>query len=45
MDGKQVQKCSGHNYGYLLSKKVSIGSKIIMSLAGDIIPFLYGIFV
>lgn len=41
MDGKQVQKCSGHNYGYLLSKKVSIGSKIIMSLAGDIIPFLY----
>ena len=41
MDGKQVQKCSGHNYGYLLEKKVSIGSKIIMSLAGDIIPFLY----
>lgn len=41
MDGKQVQKCSGHNYGYLLNKKVSIGSKIIMSLAGDIIPFLY----
>lgn len=41
MDGKAVKKCSGHNYGYLLEKKVSIGSKIIMSLAGDIIPFLY----
>ena len=41
MDGRMVQKCSGHNYGYLLEKKVSIGSKIIMSLAGDIIPFLY----
>lgn len=41
MDGRMVKKCSGHNYGYLLEKKVSIGSKIIMSLAGDIIPFLY----
>ena len=41
MDGRMVKKCSGHNYGYLLEKKVSVGSKIIMSLAGDIIPFLY----
>ena len=41
MDGRMIQKCSGHNYGYLLEKKVSIGSKIVMSLAGDIIPFLY----
>ena len=41
MDSRMVQKCSGHNYGYLLEKKVSIGSKIVMSLAGDIIPFLY----
>lgn len=41
MDGRMVGKCSGHNYGYLLEHKVSIGSKIIMSLAGDIIPFLY----
>lgn len=41
MDGRLVKKCSGANYGNLLSKKVSIGSKIIMSLAGDIIPFLY----
>lgn len=41
MDGRMVQKCSGHNYGLLLDKNVGIGSKIIMSLAGDIIPFLY----
>lgn len=41
MDGRMVQKCSGHNYGYLIEKNVGIGSKIIMSLAGDIIPFLY----
>ena len=41
MDGRDVQKCSGHNYGYLKSKGVTIGSKVIMSLAGDIIPFLY----
>lgn len=41
MDGRMVQKCSGHNYGYLVEKHVGVGSKIIMSLAGDIIPFLY----
>lgn len=41
MDGKIVQKCSGHNYGLLVQRGVGIGSKIIMSLAGDIIPFLY----
>lgn len=41
MDGRDVQKCSGHNYGYLKLKGVTIGSKVIMSLAGDIIPFLY----
>ena len=41
MDGRDVQKCSGHNYGYLKTKGVTIGSKVIMSLAGDIIPFLY----
>ena len=41
MDGKVVSKCSGHNYRYLLDKKISAGTKIVMSLAGDIIPFLY----
>lgn len=41
MDGKIIQKCSGHNYGYLKEKGITIGAKIIMSLAGDIIPFMY----
>ena len=41
MDGKMIGKCSGHNYGYLLEKEVSVGTKVILSLAGDIIPFLY----
>lgn len=41
MDGRMVQKCSGHNFGYLKEKGVTIGAKVIMSLAGDIIPFLY----
>jgi len=41
MDGRTVQKCSGHNLGYLRQKGITIGAKIIMSLAGDIIPFMY----
>lgn len=41
MDGRMVQKCSGHNLGYLKSKGITIGAKIVMSLAGDIIPFMY----
>ena len=43
MDGKIIKQCSGHNYGYLIDNKVSAGTKIIVSLAGDIIPFLYKI--
>lgn len=41
MDGKMISKCSGHNYGYLIDNKISKGTKVILSLAGDIIPFLY----
>ena len=41
MDGRMVQKCLGHNLGYLREKGITIGAKIIMSLAGDIIPFMY----
>lgn len=43
MDGKVVSKCSGHNYGYLIDHRLSPGCKVILSLAGDIIPFLYKI--
>lgn len=39
--GKVVARASGHNYGYLIENRISIGTKIIVSLAGDIIPFIY----
>ena len=41
MDGKQVTRASAHNFGYIIEKKISIGTKVILSLAGDIIPFIY----
>jgi NAD-dependent DNA ligase len=40
---KIVTKCSGHNYGYLIDNQVGIGTEIEVSLAGDIIPFLYSV--
>lgn len=43
MDGKMVSKANGFNYGYLMENKISIGTKIIVSLAGDIIPYIYKI--
>ena len=41
MDGKEVTRASAHNYGYVIDNKISIGTKVILSLAGDIIPFIY----
>ena len=41
MDGKEVTRASAHSYGYLLDNKISVGTKVILSLAGDIIPFIY----
>ena len=43
MDGKQITRASAHNYGYMMENKISIGTKVILSLAGDIIPFIYKI--
>jgi len=43
MDGKQIIKASAHNYGYIIENKISVGTKVILSLAGDIIPFIYKI--
>lgn len=43
MSGKVVTRASGHNYGYLIENCISIGVKLIVSLAGDIIPFIYKI--
>lgn len=41
MDGKSITRAIGSNYGNLCNKKISIGSKVILSLAGNIIPFIY----
>lgn len=41
MDGKEISRASAHNYGYLIDNKISVGTKIVLSLAGDIIPFIY----
>ena len=41
MDGRNVVKCSGHNYGYVKDNHLGVGAKIVVSLAGDIIPFMY----
>jgi DNA ligase (NAD+) len=41
MGGKMVTRASGHNYGYLTGNRISIGTKLIVSLAGDISPFIY----
>jgi len=43
MDGKSITRASAHNYGYLVDNKLGIGAKVILSLAGDIIPFIYKI--
>lgn len=41
MDGKVIKRASGHNYGYLIKHKVGKGTRLVLSLAGDIIPFIY----
>ena len=41
MDGKSVTRANANNIGYLVSNKISIGTKLVFSLAGDIIPFIY----
>lgn len=41
LDGKNCVKASGHNYGTLVEKGINIGAKITISMAGDIIPYIY----
>ena len=43
MDGKKIMKASLHNYNYIMSHNAHIGSIVRISLAGDIIPFVYEI--
>jgi DNA ligase (NAD+) len=41
MDGKNITKVSLHNYGKVCENGTGIGAEILVSLAGDIIPFVY----
>jgi len=43
MDGKKVNKASLHNYGYVIDNNIGVGSVVKISMAGDIIPFVYSI--
>lgn len=43
MDGKEVSRVSLHNYGAVRDRSIAPGSVVEISLAGDIIPFLYGV--
>ena len=42
-DGKKINRASLHNYGWIINNDCGIGSKVRISLAGDIIPFVYEI--
>lgn len=41
LDGKDISKASLHNYSYIEKHQCGIGSEVRISLAGDIIPFVY----
>lgn len=40
-DGKKITRASLHNYDWIINNKTGIGSVVRISLAGDIIPFVY----
>lgn len=42
-DGKKITRASLHNYGWIIANECGIGSSVRISLAGDIIPFVYEI--
>lgn len=42
-DGKKISRASLHNYGWIVNNNCGIGSSVRISLAGDIIPFVYEI--
>lgn len=43
LDGKKINRVSLHNYDYITRNICGVGSIIEISLAGDIIPFVYKI--
>lgn len=45
LDSKKINRVSLHNYSQILKVGTGIGAKISISLAGDIIPFVYKVIV
>ena len=43
LGGKKVNRVSLANYGNIIQKNIGIGSKLEISLAGDIIPYVYSV--
>ena len=41
LGGKKTNRVSLANYGKIMEERIGIGSKVKISLAGDIIPYLY----
>ena len=41
LDGKRIERVSGHNFGYIYNNGITGGTELEISLAGDIIPFIY----
>ena len=41
LDSKKIEKVSLHNYNYIIVNNCGIGSSVRISLAGDIIPYIY----
>lgn len=44
LDGKSITRVSAHNYGYIKDNNIKKNTKVDISLAGDIIPFIYNIY-
>ena len=43
LDNKKIEKVSLHNYNYIMINNCGIGSTVRISMAGDIIPYVYEI--
>ncbi len=44
LDGKSITRVSAHNYGYIKENNLKKNTKVDISLAGDIIPFIYNVY-
>ena len=41
LDNKEITRATASNFGKLYDNKITVGTEIIVSLAGDIIPYIY----